>query len=114
MRTKYGSKKIKVSGAIYDSRLEYYRSIYLDELQGKGVITDLQRQVRYEIIPACKPLRKAEYVADFVYVVDGKTVIEDVKSEATRKKESYILKKKLMNLRGTPIKEVFRASDPIR
>ena len=38
-----------------------------------------------------------KYIADFVYTdAGGKTVVEDVKSPATRKKESYVLKRKLM------------------
>ena len=51
--------------------------------------------------------RSTDYVADFVYTEDGKTVVEDVKSVATRKKESYIIKRKLMlYLKKIKIKEV--------
>lgn len=40
--------------------------------------------------------QKAVYTADFVYVRDGVTVVEDVKSEITRKEPDYVLRRKLM------------------
>lgn len=53
--------------------------------------------------------KECVYIADFVYT-DSKTgelVVEDVKSEATKKKESYIIKRKLMlHVYGIKIKEV--------
>lgn len=69
------------------------------------------------------------YVADFVYAVPVdrtqswkecidkdapyEIVIEDTKSEATRKKESYVIKRKLMRQLGTPIREVLRSTEDI-
>ena len=68
-------------------------------LEKAGVISDLRFQVRFELQPAFKSLgktiRKIEYVADAVYVLDGKTIVEDTKSPATAAKDSYRLKKKL-------------------
>lgn len=40
--------------------------------------------------------QKAVYTADFVYVRDGVTVVEDVKSEITRREADYVLRRKLM------------------
>lgn len=40
--------------------------------------------------------KAADYTADFVYKRDGKEVVEDVKSEATRKEADYVLRRKLM------------------
>lgn len=40
--------------------------------------------------------QKAVYTADFVYVRDGETVVEDVKSDITRKEADYVLRRKLM------------------
>lgn len=40
--------------------------------------------------------QNAVYTADFVYVEDGVTVVEDCKSEYTRKEKDYILRRKLM------------------
>lgn len=36
------------------------------------------------------------YVADFVYYQDGEQVVEDCKSDFTRKEKDYIIKRKLM------------------
>ena len=52
-----------------------------------------------ETVPVYKEVvieQKAVYTADFVYVRDGKTVVEDVKSEITRKEADYVLRRKLM------------------
>lgn len=85
-------------------------------LQRSGKIKELQRQVRYELVPAQYEFypryakngkrlndgkrlleRSVDYVADFVYmdVESGNTIVEDAKSPATRTRD-YIIKKKLM------------------
>lgn len=47
------------------------------------------------------------YFANFVFIQDGKEVVVDVKSAATRKKDAYVLKKKMMRaLLGIKIEEV--------
>jgi hypothetical protein len=135
----------------YDSTKEYDRWIELQRMQEEGHISDLRRQVEFEIIPAhvetvhvrdkavaywntgivhfptkkeaeayCrengiplssitksspvfKPVYKevvieqaAVYTADFVYIEDGVKVVEDCKSEYTRKEKDYVLRRKLM------------------
>lgn len=125
-RSKYGSKKITVDGQVFDSQKEARRYGELNFLLAAGKISDLRKQVIYELIPTQFETyerygkrgnrlkdglrvveRSTDYVADFVYVEDGKTVVEDVKSVATRKKESYIIKRKLMlYLKKIKIKEV--------
>ena len=125
-RSKYGSKKIAVDGQVFDSQKEARRYGELKLLLAAGKISDLRTQVLYELIPTQfetyerygkrgKRLkdglrvveRATDYVADFVYVENGKTVVEDVKSVATRKKESYIIKRKLrLYLKKIKIKEV--------
>lgn len=48
-----------------------------------------------------------KYVADFVYQANGQTVVEDVKSAATRKLAVYRLKKHLMmSVHGLEVVEV--------
>ena len=113
-RSKYGAKKvITIDGEKFDSRDEYIRYGELRMLERAGLIADLQRQVRYELIPAqyidgkCVE-RSCSYVADFVYseLKDGKwdVVVEDVKGYAT---DEYIIKRKLMlYLKGIRIREV--------
>ena len=53
--------------------------------------------------------KAAYYTADFVYVdtATGETVVEDVKSEYTRKEKDYILRRKLMlDRHGLEIQEI--------
>ena len=67
-------------------------------LQKAGVIKDLDRQVKFELIPKQDGEKPVSYIADFVYYDKeiGAKVVEDVKSPATRKRPEYIIKRKLM------------------
>lgn len=93
---KYHAKKTVVDGMTFDSRREADRYLVLKGMEEDGSIEDLRRQVRYELVPAFdvdgKHYRPVSYVADFVYVEDGKTVVEDVKGMKT---DAYRLKSKL-------------------
>lgn len=113
---KYGNKVLNVDGQKYDSKKEYYYWLFLQDRQKKGEITNLRRQVAFEIIPEVTEeyvkhfVRKPDevrtkvvqpavhYMADFVYTdtKTGQEEVVDVKSEATRKDKVYILKKKMM------------------
>jgi hypothetical protein len=122
MRNKYGNKKAKHDGIIFDSRRERSRYIALSALQRAGEISDLRMQVSFELIPAVyetvekqlktkvkmveRCVQKAtHYIADFVYKdKDGNLVVEDSKGVKTKE---YILKKKMMRaFLGIEIKEV--------
>lgn len=122
MRSKYGNKKTKASGKVFDSRRERGRYYTLQTLEKAGEISDLRLQVPFEIIPAIyetvevqlktktKQVQKlvqraAHYVADFVYKdKDGNEVVEDAKGFRT---PEYLLKKKMMRaFLGITIKEV--------
>jgi hypothetical protein len=110
-RRKYGN--IKVGG--FDSQKEAARFAELQLCVKAGVVRNLERQVRFELIPAQPGERPAFYTADFRYeelqagpVPGGDWVreVEDCKSEATRKNEAYILRRKLMLYRyGIRIRE---------
>lgn len=96
-----------MDGITFDSRREADRYIVLKGMEEDGAIGDLRRQVRYELIPAFdvdgRHYRPVFYVADFVYVEDGKEVVEDVKGMRT---DTYRLKAKLFARRyGKVIKE---------
>ena len=101
MKNKYGAKRITLSGKKHDSLAESRRFSELSRQQRLGFITDLKRQVPFELIPAQRDEdgklleRAVTYKADFTYYKDGKLVVEDVKSVAT-KTDSYIIKRKLM------------------
>lgn len=88
---------------MFDSNREFYRWRELRLMERAGIITDLRRQVTYELIPKQDGERACSYVADFVYNEDGKIVVEDSKGHKT---EAYKIKKKLMLwVHGIKIKE---------
>lgn len=104
MYSKYGNRR---SGG-FDSQLERRRYNELLLLEKAGKISELRRQVKYELIPnqykdgKCL-YRKVTYVADFTYMEDGALVVEDSKGFKT---PEYIIKKKLMyQIHGIIIKE---------
>ena len=49
---KYHNKKVVRDGETFDSVKEYHRWIELCLLEKGGVISDLQRQVKYVLIPS--------------------------------------------------------------
>lgn len=106
MGNKYGAKKIKdpATGFVFDSKTEFIRWCELRILERAGKISDLKRQVRYELIPKQVGERACNYVADFVYIdSDGNTVVEDTKGVRT---DAYKIKRKLMlHIHGIRIKE---------
>ncbi len=84
-----------------DSIKEYKRGVYLKELEKRGEISHLLEQqvfvLQDRIIGSNgKVLERAiKFIPDFVYCEGGQVIVEDVKSVATKKKESYIIKRKL-------------------
>lgn len=105
--SKYGNRKVATSdGIIHDSQKEAVRWTELKLLERSGEITDLQRQVKYELIPPQKGERAVFYIADFVYTDNrtGETVVEDTKGFRTKE---YIIKRKLMLwVHGIKINEI--------
>lgn len=111
---KYGSKKVRIDGIVFDSKKEARRYQELLSLERAGAIQNLRRQVKYVLIPAQhekstqvytkgpqKGLskqgrlieRECSYIADFVYTRDGETVVEDTKGFRTKE---YVIKRKLL------------------
>lgn len=93
-RTKYGNHK---TGG-FDSKKEAARYAELQLMERAGIVKNLQRQVRFELIPAQYKdgkciYRSCSYVADFVYEKNSDTIVEDTKGFKT---PEYIIKKKLM------------------
>lgn len=109
MASKYGSRKITRDGITFDSQKEYRRFCELCLLERAGKVTDLQRQVKFELIPSQRISgkvveRACTYVADFVYQENGEKVVEDTKGFKTK---DYIIKRKLMLwVHGIKIKEI--------
>ena len=106
---KYKNRKLTIAGEVFDSQKEYSRYRELALLQKAGQISDLKRQVKYELIPSQriggKVVEKScAYIADFVYRENGETVVEDTKGFRTK---DYIIKRKLMlYVYGIRIREV--------
>lgn len=138
----------------YDSTKEYHRWLELQRMEKDGKITNLRRQVEFELTPEqyrrekrrekevkhylvpysnffhsfdkkkdavsfaksvsvkvkyittqtetvpvykdVKILDSAVYTADFTYIEDGEYIVEDVKSDYTRKEKDYVLRKKFL------------------
>lgn len=110
MRTnKYGNKKWELDGQTFDSQREARRYQELRWLLRMGLISDLRRQVPYELLPSQKRggkvvERPVKYIADFVYTENGEEVVEDAKGMRTKE---YVIKRKLMLWQyGIQIREV--------
>ena len=124
MWQKYGNKKTVIDGIEFDSQKEATRYCELSLLQRAGQIQNLELQKEFELIPAQyenvsreeyikskgkktkgKCLERAvKYKADFIYIENGKTVVEDTNGVRTKE---YIIKRKLMlYIHGIQIKEI--------
>ena len=88
--SKYKSKKIEYEGMTFDSKKELQHWIDLKQQEEQGIISDLKRQVEFELVPRQTVdgkflYRPIKYTADMTYMKDGEYVVEDVKSKMTRK-----------------------------
>ena len=115
-KNKYGNKKTKIifkgEEIEVDSIKEANRAKELELMEKAGEIADLKTQTAFTLQPGFRNksgrwVKPIIYKADFTYfTADGKEVIEDVKSPATRKDSVYRLKKKMMAYNGYEITEV--------
>lgn len=110
-QNKYKNQNIIVDNIKFDSKKEANRYFELRLLEKAGKIADLQRQVKYVLIPAQREPdkvgarggvikgklieRECAYIADFVYkdLEMDELVVEDTKGFRT---PEYIIKRKLM------------------
>lgn len=104
---KYGNKKIQIDGITFDSRKEAQRYSELKLMQRAGLISGLELQKEFVLIPAqfetvitkagkTKQVcieRAVKYKADFAYMQNGEQIVEDTKGFKTK---DYIIKRKLM------------------
>lgn len=130
-RPKYGNKRCMLGDMEFDSKKEMQRYLVLKEAQGRGIISDLERQPQFELIPKVtetyvKHLKTKDkecertvqlpitYKGDFRYVKDGVTVVEDVKASAYMLDPKFLIKEKLFRWKfGFSIKRVYKSNDEI-
>ena len=111
---KYYNRKVKTrDGIVHDSQREATRWMELKLLERAGQIKDLQRQVKFVLIPAQYEEstfgkrggikqgklieRELSYIADFVYTENGKMVVEDAKGyKGGTVYALFVIKRKLM------------------
>jgi hypothetical protein len=97
---KYGNER----GKRYASKYEAEIAMKLWALESRGIITELREQVSFTLVEGNGKIRPIRYVADFVYVQDGKRHIVDAKGCKT---PVYRLKRKMaVLLHGIEIEEV--------
>lgn len=121
---KYRNKKVERNGIVFDSKLEADFYDQLLQLEKEGLVSNIRRQVIFELIPAQREPdtigpkggiikgktieRSCSYVADFVYTnnVNKEEVVIDTKGFHTA---DYLIKRKLMlYLKGIRICEISR------
>ena len=109
-QSKFHAQKVTVGGITFASKHEAARWQDLKILERAGLIEQLKRQVKFDLIPfqnAEKGMpseRGVQYVADFTYLQNGKLVVEDAKGYKT---PEYIIKRKLMRwVHGISVREV--------
>ena len=120
--SKYRNKKVEINGIVYDSKKEARRHQELLLLEQAGEIEDLQRQVKFVLIPTQREPdtigpkggmhkgkvieKECAYIADFTYldVTTGESVVEDTKGFRTT---DYKIKRKMMlHVHGIRIREI--------
>lgn len=128
---KYNNTKVEFDGIKFDSKKEMQRYLVLKTAEENGLISNLQLQVRFELIPAVREeyiehLKTKDkiktrtlqhpitYTCDFQYVKNGEIIIEDVKASPKMLPKEYSLKKKMMfALKGIKIKEIYKPNEII-
>ena len=128
MWNKYGNKKVETTWGTFDSKGELARWAFLKKAEANGEISDLQRQVAFTLVPPVHITKtvqlktktkqverlwtqKVTYTADFVYVYNGETIVEDFKGMPN---DRWPIKKALMAfVHGIYVREVKRPAEPI-
>lgn len=128
---KYNNTKVEYDGIKFDSKKEMQRYIVLKDAENSGVISNLELQVKYELIPAVREeyiehLKTKDkvktrtlqlpitYTCDFQYLKDGVLIVEDVKASPKMLPKEFVLKEKMMfALKGIKIKKVYSVKEEI-
>ena len=109
---RYNHTTVEADGLKFDSKKEYERYIFLKDAERQGKITNLQTQVKFELIPKVteeyvehlKTKDKIKtrtlqqpitWTADYVYYKDGEMIVEDVKASKFLLSDRFVIKEKL-------------------
>lgn len=104
---KYGNTKVIVGGIQFDSKTEAERFQVLRLLVRAGIIRDLEPHPVYELVVNGTKVGHFTLDSRYTIVATGEKVVEDVKSEPTRKKEAYRLRVRLLKaVYGIDVKEI--------
>lgn len=92
---KYRNKPVHVDGLRFDSRKEGRRYGDLKMLERAGAIQGLEVHPVFKLFAHGPdgPVGGRRYTADFRYIEGNKDVVEDVKSEPTKRTEAYRLRR---------------------
>lgn len=128
---KYNNTKVEYDGIKFDSKKEMQRYIVLKDAENSGAISNLELQVKYELIPAVREeyvehLKTKDkvktrtlqlpitYTCDFQYFKDGVLIVEDVKASPKMLPKEFVLKEKMMfALKGIKIKKVYSIKEEV-
>lgn len=88
-RNKYHATRTGVDGLTFDSKREAARWLFLKDRAKRGEITNLRRQVKFDLTATSRGSNNVgfqlvgRYLADFTYIEDGTLVVEDSKGMKT-------------------------------
>lgn len=140
---KFNNKKMETPDGVFDSKGEWQRWLFLKDAQSRGEIKDLQRQVKFVLLPTqyreevvhlktkdkvVKRVaeREVTYTADFVYRKKAKTIENKLMGHMEiweRVVEDFkgfpndrwpIKKAMMLYLHGVAIREVKKPCEPIQ
>lgn len=131
-KNKYNAKKVIIDGIGFDSEKEGMRYVVLKKAQKEGIISDLELQPQYIILPAIKGTRvkhfkrkpdeveeytiqqPIRYTADFRYVKNKEVVVEDIKGSKYTVSRDLPLRLKLMRyFNGIDVRIVYKHDEEI-
>lgn len=109
-------QRIIADGIEFDSKAEHDRYIELKLMQRAGLIKELECHPSYEVLPKQETpegkqnFRPVVYTPDFRYITrEGREVVEEIKSEYSRKEKDYIIRRKLLfYTQGIYVEELIR------
>ena len=111
--SRYRAKAVWSDGTFFHSKGELRRWEELKLLEKAGEISELERQVQYNLHVVGgdgQPVFVARFTPDFKFIErSGEVVIEDFKSPASAKDEAYRLRKRMFEAEyGLQVRETMR------